>query len=242
MQHFQIFGVRIVAREGVVQIGIERHHLATDRLQHLRRERAGGAVATGAHHLDPALELRPVGQISDVAIREVLVELVRPAAFEIEARVEHDVLQPRHLVGTEGERAVGAHLHAGPAIVVMRCGDHGDARHVEIELREIGHRRHRQADVVHLAARRHQPGNQRHLHRRGITAKIMPGDDLRLDPEFADQGAEPHAERLHAHQVDFFFQEPARVVFAEAGRLHQRGRLIGIGIGRQRVPRLRKHQ
>ena len=79
----------------------------------------------------------------------------------LEIGVEHDVLQPPHLVGAEGERTVGAHLHAGPAVLVVRGGHHRDAGHVEIELREIGHRRHRQADVVHLAARRHQAGDQR---------------------------------------------------------------------------------
>ena len=40
------------------------------------------------------------------------------------------------------------------------------------------------------------------LHRRRIAAEIVAGDDLGLDAELADQRAEPHAQRLHAHQVD----------------------------------------
>ena len=206
------------------------------------RESAGGAVAAGRDHLELALELRPLGEVGDVALGEILHEHVRAAALEIELGAEHDFLQPRHLVRPEGERPVGAHLHAGPAIVVVRGGDHGDAGHVELELREIGHRRDGEADVVHLAARRHQAGDQRQLHRGRIAAEIVAGDDLRLDAHLADQRAEPHAERLHAHQVDLFFQQPARVVFAEAGRLHQRRGLVGIGVGRERGFRRGKHQ
>ena len=48
VQHLHVFGVGIVVREGVVELAVERHHLAADRFQHLRRERAGGAVAAGA--------------------------------------------------------------------------------------------------------------------------------------------------------------------------------------------------
>ena len=87
-----VFG--IVAREGVVELAVERHHLAADRFEHLRRERAGGAVAAGADDLEPALELRPAGEIGDVAGREILDELVRAAAAHVEAGIEHDVLEP----------------------------------------------------------------------------------------------------------------------------------------------------
>ena len=124
----------------------------------------------------------------------------------------------------------------------MRCRDHRDAGHVEFELGEIGHRRDDKADVVNLAARRHQAGDERHLHRRRIAAKIVPGDDFGFDVEFVNKRAEAETEGLNAHQVDFFFQQPARVVFAEAGRLHQRRGLIGIGIWRERGFWRRKHQ
>ena len=55
----------------------------------------------------------------------------------------------------------------------------------------------------------------------------------RLDAQLADQRAEAHAQRLHAHQVDLLPEQPARVVFAEAGRLDHRLQLIGIGVGRE---------
>jgi hypothetical protein len=124
----------------------------------------------------------------------------------------------------------------------MRGRHHRDAGNVEIELREIGHRRHGQPDVVHLAARRHQAGDQRVFDRGRIAAKIVAGDDLLADAEFRDQRAEPHAQRLDAHQVDFLLEQPARIVFAETRRLHHRPGFEGIGIGNQRGFRLREHQ
>ena len=54
----------------MVELAIERHHLAADRFQHLRREGARGAVAAGAHHFEVALELRPLGEVGDVAGRK----------------------------------------------------------------------------------------------------------------------------------------------------------------------------
>ena len=206
------------------------------------RESAGGAVAAGGHDFELALEFRPLGQIGDVAFGEILHEHIGAAAGKIELGAEHDLFQPRHLVRAEGQRPVSPHLHAGPAIVVVRGGDHGDARHVQLKLREIGHRRDRQPDVVHLAARRHQAGHQRQLHRGRIGTEVVASDDLRLDTHLSNKRAQPHAERLHAHQIYFFFQQPARVVFAETGGLHQRRRLIGIGIWRERRLRRRKHQ
>ena len=154
---------------------------------------------------------------------------IAAALAGLERGVEHDLLQLVHLVGAEGERAVGAHLHAGPAIVVMRGGDHRDAGHVEIELREIGHRRQRKPDVAHPHAGRHHAGDQRHLHRGRIAAEIMPGDDVGLHAHLVHQRADAHAEPLHAHQVDLFAEQPACVIFAKAGRLHHR-----LGIHRRR--------
>ena len=59
----------------------------------------------------------------------------------------------------------------------------------------------------------------------------MADDDLLLHAEFAEQRAEAQAQRLHAHQVDFLLEQPARVVFAKAGRLHHRLRFIGVAVG-----------
>ena len=54
VQHLHVFGVGIVARESVVELGVERDHLDAERVEHLRREGAGGAVAAGGHDLDLA--------------------------------------------------------------------------------------------------------------------------------------------------------------------------------------------
>ena len=193
----------------------------------------GRAVAAGGDHLDGVLQLRPAGQIGDVAVGEILHEAVGAAAALVELGGEHDVLQPAHLVGAEGERPVGAHLDAGPAVLVVRGRHHGDRRHVEVELGEIGHRRHRHADVVHLHPGGHQAGHERELDGGGIGAEIVAGDDLRLHPHLVQQRAEAEPQRLHAHQVDLLLEEPARVVFAEAGGLHHRLRFVGLRVGLQ---------
>ena len=59
----------------------------------------------------------------------------------------------------------------------------------------------------------------------------MPDDNAALDADFLQIGADAEAQRLNAHQVDFrrlvggrMPEPPARVIFAKAGRLHQRVR------------------
>ncbi len=86
VQHLHVFGVRIVVRKGVIELAIERHDLAADFFQHLRREGAGGAVAAGAHHLEMPLELRPLGEVGDIARRKILDEFVSAAARHLELR------------------------------------------------------------------------------------------------------------------------------------------------------------
>ena len=66
-------------------------------------------------------------------------------------RTQHDLLQPAHFLRTERQRPLGAHLHAGPAVLVVAGRDHGHAGRIQIELGEIGHGRDRQADVQNLA-------------------------------------------------------------------------------------------
>ncbi len=44
----------------------------------------------------------------------------------------------------------------------------------------------------------------------------MAGDDLRLDAEFVEIGAEAEAHRLHAQKIQLFAEQPAGIVFAEA--------------------------
>ncbi len=124
----------------MVEFRIERDHLHAELLEDLRREGAGRAVAAGGNDTELARDLGAVGEVADVAGGEILDEKVGATADEVEIGFEDDLLQRPHLVGAEGDRALGAHLHAGPAIVVMARGDHGDAGHVQFELGEIGHR------------------------------------------------------------------------------------------------------
>ena len=156
--------------------------------------------------------------------------------------MQNDVAQAAHLIGTKRHRPLRAHFHAGPAVVVMGGRHHGDRRHVEVELREISHWGQRKANIVNFYARRHEPDRQRLFDGSRIGAKIVAGHDVRRHAELAYQRAETESQRLHAHQVDFLPQQPARVVFAKAGGLHQRLGFIGIGVGRERGLRLGEHQ
>jgi len=54
--------------------------------------------------------------------------------------------------------------------------------------------------------------------------------------------AQPETERLHSHQIDLGSQQPARIIFAKAGGLHQRLGFIGISVGCERKFRLREHR
>ena len=119
VQHFHIFGVRIVVREGVIELAVERHDFTADRFEHLRRECARSAVAASADHFQMPLELRPLGQVGDVARREIFDEFVTAAGFRFVVAAEHDLLQSLHLVWAEGEGAVDAHFHAGPAVIIV---------------------------------------------------------------------------------------------------------------------------
>jgi hypothetical protein len=58
VQHLHVLGVRVVARESVVELRVERHDLAAERFEQLRREGPGRAVAAGRHHLQLAGDLR----------------------------------------------------------------------------------------------------------------------------------------------------------------------------------------
>ena len=119
-------------------------------------------------HLEPALQFRAIHQIGHVPLGKARDVLVRAPVTLFEMPAQDDLLQTAHLVGTEGERAGGAHLHTGPAVLVVRGGDHCDAGQVKSELGEVGHRRDCETDVVHADAGRHEPGYERHLDGSGI--------------------------------------------------------------------------
>ncbi|MNE41074.1 hypothetical protein D3C80_1351260 [compost metagenome] len=103
----------------------------------------------------------------------------------------------------------------------MAGRDHGHAGTVEGELGVIGHGRQGQADVDHLHAAFQQAEDQGLLHRQGVGAEIVADSDARPNASLVDVGGQAQTQGLDAQEVDLFFQNPAGVVFAEAGRLHQ---------------------
>ena len=53
--------------------------------------------------------------------------------LQVEVGGKDDVPEPPHLIGPESQRPVGAHLDAGPAVLVVRGGDHRHRLYVERE-------------------------------------------------------------------------------------------------------------
>ena len=86
VQHPHVLGVRIVAREGEVELAVEGNDLGAERAQKLGRERPGRAVAAGGDDLETAAELRPAGQIGDVAGREIGDEFISAASLRERSR------------------------------------------------------------------------------------------------------------------------------------------------------------
>ena len=242
MKHLHVFGVRVVVRESVVEVGVERHDLAADRFQDLRREGTGRAVAAGGDDLEAALELRTVGQSLDVALGDVRYEDIAAARFRLELAAENDRFQFRHVVGSERQRPRQSHLDTGPAIVVVARRHHRDAFDVEVELREVGHRRKREADVVNLAAACEQARHERLLHSSRIRAIIVTDDDALRNAAAREERRHAEPDRVETHQVDFFRIKPARIVFAKAGRLDERQALEVSGIRLQVSAWLRQHK
>ena len=240
MQHLHIFGVRIVVREGEVEIAVERNDLDAELAQELGREGAGRAVAAGGDDLEPAAHFRASGQIGDVAGGKIGHEFVSPAGLIAVVSSNDDVAQPRHLLRPERHRPRGAHLDAGPAVVVVRGGHHRHRRRIERELGEIGHRRDREPDVAHLQPPGHQPGGHGELDRGRIAAEVVADDDLALDPKLRKEAREAEPQRLRPHQVDLLLENPARIIFAKPGRLDHWPRFIGVGVGQKLRRRLGK--
>ena len=152
---FHGFGVGVVVRECVVERIVAIDHLDPDAFEDLGRKSGGGAVAGGADDLQLAGHFEIPHEVVDIGVPDTVDEFIGPAWARFALAFKHDVLQLAHLVGAVGQRAFKAHLHAGPAIRVMRCCDHGDGRHIQVELCKIGHGRQRGADVFYLDARLH---------------------------------------------------------------------------------------
>ncbi len=84
MQHMKIFGIRIIVRKGEIEIGIERDDFAAEHLQYLWREGSGGAIAARGNDFQLAPELRPVGEVGNIARRVILDEAIRAAIRKAE--------------------------------------------------------------------------------------------------------------------------------------------------------------
>ncbi|MNR07951.1 hypothetical protein D3C85_1240850 [compost metagenome] len=153
--------------------------------------------------------------------------------------VQHDLLQAADLVRTEGQRGLGAHLDAGPAVFIVAGRDHGHAGAVQRELGVIGHRRQGQTDVDHLHAALQQAEDQGLFHRQGIGAEVMADGDARAHADLVRIGGQAQTQGLNAQKVDLFFQNPARVVLAEARRLDQGGGFVLRRIGADVLARFR---
>ena len=181
-------------------------------------------------------------QIRHIALRHVGdVDVASAALVGAEIGVHHDLLEPAHVFGREGQRAVDAHLDARPAIVVVARGDHRHAFDVEFELREIGHRRKREADIVDFCATRQQACHERGLDGGGIRPEVVADDDPQRHAPFAHQRREAKANRFHAKKINLVRVEPARVVFAKARGLDEGKTLEGGGIGDEVLAGLREH-
>ncbi len=229
-QHFVVFGVRVVLGEGRVERGVELDDFGAHGAQGLGREGAGRAVAAGADDLELALQLELGGDIVHVALLHAF-DAAHAATRVFHAQAAHDdFLQPAHFVRTEGQRRLAAHLDAGPAVVVVRGGDHGDAGRLLVELGEVGDRRQAQADIDDLDPGLDQADDQGVLDVHRIRAVVVAGDQLRLDAALADIGAEAQAQRRNAKEVDFLAEDPARVIFAEARRLDEHFGFEGVAV------------
>ena len=123
----------------------------------------------------------------------------------------------------------------------MAGGDHGDAFDFERELREIGHGRERQADIVHLGAAGEQSRGQCGFHRGRVGAEVVADHDTQGYAALAHQRRQPQTHRLEPEQVDLLGVAPARVIFAETGRLDEGQALEFGGIGDEILARLWKH-
>ena len=82
-------------REIIVELGVERHDLAADALQQLRREGAGRAIAAGGDDFQLAGELHARGEIVEITRAEILDIAIGAAVGEAEVAGEHDLLEAR---------------------------------------------------------------------------------------------------------------------------------------------------
>ena len=85
-------------------------------------------------------------------------------------------------------------------------------------------------DAIGDSARRVRELLRRMGHRSDLYALSL-DDDFAGDAKLFQEAREAEPERLRAHQVDLFFEQPTRVIFAKARWFHHRLRFKCVGIG-----------
>ena len=178
-----------------------------------------------------------------------LLHGVRPSASWVRAMHTSLILYAEHEfnASTFACRVItgtGSDMYSALAggIGALRGPKHGGANEVAFEVQSrYDNADEAEADVVHLDARGHEAGDQRIFDRGGVAPVVMAGDEFGLHAHLAQQGTKAHAQGLDAHQVDLVSEQPAGVIFAEAGHLHHGLGFEGIGVGLQVLVRFRKH-
>src|SRR4029079_3487557 len=108
MEHLHVFRIRVVARERVIELGIQRDDLDTQGFQNARGKVNGRAVTAGHNSPDPALEKSALGKIADIGTGKILDEAICAALACLVTAGQNDVAQSRHFIRAESDWTFGA--------------------------------------------------------------------------------------------------------------------------------------
>lgn len=114
---------------------------------------------------------------------------MRPPGCFLPLAFEGDAAQLRHVVWEQGCARRQAELETGPAIGIVRGGDHGDGANRAVDTGKIGHRREGESNVGDMTARRHEAFDHGILDGLRIAAEVVTDDDRRGHAAAAHQGA-----------------------------------------------------
>ena len=218
----------MVVREGAVDFAVQRRHFRADRGEHLRRDRAGDAVARVDDHLEAAVELHVGRDAIDVVLRHVaMLHVARRGRF-----VEAILGDARVQVFDRLARQRLAADHDLEAVVVRRivAARHRDAAtRAQLVGGEVHHRRRRQADVDHVAAGLAQAADEAVDHVWAGKAAVAADDDV-VQAAFGHQRTDRLADQFCDARIERLPDDAADVVGAE-------DRLVDEHLARGRVDR-----
>ena len=235
----RLAGVGVVVGEGAIHFAVQRDDVRADRLQQLRRDVAGHAVAGVHHHLQRPLQLHVVGDALDVVGRHVALLQVAGHIGDVQAVVSDAFVEV-------GDRIAGQRLAADhdlePVVVrrVVAAGHRHAAAGTQVVGGEVRDRRGRQADVDDVATGLAQAADQPADQIGTGQAPVAPDHDVgqvlvahhRADRQ-ADQFGHLDVQRLSDDAADVVGAEDARVDLdrTAVGRaaLFLRARLAGGG-------------